>query len=236
MLPPIVLGCFRCVSNVFQLVPDCFGMFQICCGGHKGALGQALCCSTDEILKKIRKMFISCWPRPSSSSPPLQLVLSCLPKSCLEASNLRSKVVRVRQSCGGFARCGKGYAHKPPNAVIYSQTNQGCVPYKHKCVIYAQKYMYIQFCQGVANDKLSNQDWPIKGNTKNWIPFTSHTVSVHSYTVVHYSSSKHLWNDPRRRYCDGQCTVCIRIDSPRCVIPYVYTEIREKVQCRFQCG
>ena len=69
-LPPIVLGCFRCVSNVFQpafdcfvmsqmcfrgaqLAPDCFGMFQICCGGHKDALGQALsCCTTNEILKR----------------------------------------------------------------------------------------------------------------------------------------------------------------------------------------
>ena len=45
-----------CVQMCFrgaQLVPDCFGMFQICCGGHMAALGQALSYITDEILEKI---------------------------------------------------------------------------------------------------------------------------------------------------------------------------------------
>ena len=119
---PIVLGCFRSVfkwvSECAQLVPDCFGMFQICCGGHTRLpwASWSQLHHGQNLWKDLKDVHVLSRPR---------LFLSCLPSLSLSKNlswSLKQSMIK-RQSCVGCARRGKGqhqrYTHKPTKGARY---------------------------------------------------------------------------------------------------------------------
>ena len=110
---------FKWVSECAQLVPDCFGMFQICCGGHTRLpwASWSQLHHGQNLWKDLKDVHVLSRPR---------LFLSCLPSLSLSKKlywSLKQSMIK-RQSCGcGCARRGKGqhqrYTHKPTKGARY---------------------------------------------------------------------------------------------------------------------